>query len=180
MTDRTLIERSAAGDREAFDALIRPRLGAMFHTALGILRHEADARDVVQEACLGAWRALCRLKDPERFDAWLTRILVNGCRDRLRARSRTRVSEIHFAIAGDGTSQPPTQASMAAEVDESRAIRRAFERLRPDQRVLLALHHADGRPIQEIARVLDLPEGTVKWRLHAARQALAAALERER
>lgn len=178
--DRALVELAAEGDRDAFEALVQARLARLFHTALGILRHEADARDAVQDSCVAAWKHLRRLRDPDRFDAWLARILVNACRARLRQRGTARVREIDVSIAGAGEGVPSTDPLMAERVVEADAVRRAFVRLRPDQRVILALHHADRRPITEIADLLDIPEGTVKWRLHVARQALAAALERER
>jgi RNA polymerase sigma-70 factor (ECF subfamily) len=179
--DQALIERSAAGERDAYDVLVRTRLDGLYHTALAILRHEADARDAVQDACVRAWRDLRSLREPSRFDAWLGRILVNECRGRLRSRRRVEVREIDLSAFGDGpqeaTARGPSLAQHVVEVD---AVRRAFLRLRAEERVLLALHHADGRSVDEIAELVGAPAGTVKWRLHSARKALAKALERER
>ena len=180
-TDRALVEQAADGDREAYDALVRPRLDRLFASALTILRHEADARDAVQDACVGAWRQLGSLRDPERFDAWLGRILVNTCREQLRSRRRVAVREIALPDTTAGgrelAGREPPLAQHLAEVD---AVRRAFIRLRPDHRVILALHHGERRSVDEISGLLGVPAGTVKWRLHTARQALANALERER
>ena len=78
--DLVLIEAAAGGDRAAFDALIESRLNGLFHTALAILRHDADARDAVQDSCVQAWRRLDRLRERERFDAWLGRSVA--CRRR--------------------------------------------------------------------------------------------------
>lgn len=179
--DHALIEEALAGSRDAFDALIQPRIDRLFHTALAILRHDADARDAVQDACVKAWRQLGRLRDNDRFDAWLGQILLNSCRERLRTRRRAVVREI--AIPADpesGTELPSGSQPMADRVAEVDAIRRAFLRLRPEDRIVLALKHGELRPITEIATLLGEPEGTVKWRLHEARKSLARALERER
>ena len=88
-----LLERAADGDAEAFDALLRPRLDRLFRIAVAILRSEPDARDAVQDGSLRAWSALPRLRDRDRFDAWLTQIVVNGCRSLLRNRRRDRLRE---------------------------------------------------------------------------------------
>jgi RNA polymerase sigma-70 factor (ECF subfamily) len=178
--DRALVSLAADGDREAYEALIEARLPLLYRTALGILRHEADARDAVQDSCVAAWQQLRRLRDPDRFDAWLARILVNACRGRLRTRRTAHVREIDLAIVREADRPTTGDQALADRVAEIDAVRGAFMRLRPEQRVILALHHADRRPIAEIAEILHIPEGTVKWRLHAARQALAAALERDR
>ena len=177
--DQALIARSAAGDREAYDALLGSRLGGLYHTALGILRHDADAQDAVQDACVQAWHHLHSLREPDRFDAWLGRILVNACRGRLRIRRRARVREIEMTSADSADAGSGDSGTLAHDVVTTLAIRRAFERLKPDDRIILALHHADQRPIEEIAALLGIAEGTAKWRLYAARRALTSALGRE-
>lgn len=177
--DQALIERSAAGDRDAYDSLLGGRLSGLYHTALGILRHDADAQDAVQDACVQAWHHLRTLREPERFDAWLGRILVNSCRARLRTRQRTRVREIDMTSAAGAADELADSRVVAQDVLTVMAIRRAFDRLKPDDRIILGLHHADQRPIEEIAALLGIAEGTAKWRLHAARLALTRALGRE-
>ena len=170
-----LIGRARRGDQAAFEILLRERMDRLFQTASVILGNESDARDAVQETCLSVWRNLPRLRDPDRFDAWLMRVLVNECRSRLRKRSRVR--EIHiepeFEQAGPASDDP----AQSAETD---SIARAFERLDPDARAILVLHHVRHEPISTIAAALQVPPGTVKSRLHTARVALARALERER
>lgn len=191
--DRALVVRAAAGDHDAFDQLVGPRFAPAFRTAQAILRVEADARDAVQDAFVSAWQELPRLRDPEQFDAWLGRIVVNRCRSVLRHRKVVRVREVPLELdadrvdrtggPGDGAGaryrEPGVEGGQAgfAEAD---AVRRAFKRLDPDARVLIVLHHVEERPVAEIAALAGIPEGTVKWRLHAARKALERALERER
>jgi RNA polymerase sigma-70 factor (ECF subfamily) len=170
---------------EAFDALLRPRLDRLFRIAVAILRSEADARDAVQEGCVHAWRALPRLREPGRFDAWLTQIVVNDCRSLVRRRQRGRAREIHLdslsSDAGDAAAGGPLVADPATdEVAEVEAVQRAFEQLDPASRSLLILHYVDERPLNEIGPLLGSPIGTVKWRLWRARRALARALDGER
>ncbi|MDQ3938620.1 MAG: RNA polymerase sigma factor [Chloroflexota bacterium] len=183
LADASLVDMAAEGDADAFDLLIRPRLDRLFRMAVAITRSEADARDAVQEACVSAWRELPRLRDRNRFDAWLAQILVNACRGLLRGRRRIRVREIPAGELGGGESERDSRlatsddAAVTGEVD---AIRRAFERLDATTRSLLALHYVEERPLAEIGRLVGAPVGTIKWRLSRARQALDRALEVER
>ena len=179
--DAELVVLAAAGDADAFDALLSPRLDRLFRMAVAITRSEADASDATQEACVLAWRELPRLRDRDRFDPWLSQILVNSCRMLLRGRRRGAVREISM----DDPLRPTTnhEPAVAAEADrlgESEAIRAAFERLDPAVRSLLVLHYVEGRPLAEIARVMGSPVGTIKWRLSNARAALEKALKAER
>ena len=124
-----LVVRAGKGDASAYESLIRERLDSLYRTAWAILGNEADARDATQDACLSAWRNLSRLREPDRFDAWLTRILVNGCRMRLRIRSRVREIPMESDLdrPGPTTDDPSSQA-------EADAIARAFDRLSADAR----------------------------------------------
>jgi len=170
-----LVQRARRGDAAAFEALLRDRIDGLFRTAWAILGDEADARDATQDACLAAWRHLPRLREPDRFDPWLSRVLVNVCRMRLR--SRTRVREIPMAPDHDRPGPASDDPGSHAEAD---AIARAFDRLDADARSILVLHHLRHQPVTAIAVALGVPPGTVKSRLHTARAALARALESER
>jgi RNA polymerase sigma-70 factor, ECF subfamily len=178
-TEAGAIERARAGDAEAFGALLQPRLERLYRLAYAITGNEPDARDATQEASLSAWRELPRLREVDRFDAWLDRVLVNACRMRLR--KRRRVNEIRIDAMQDGERdrvefRSPRGPDALAERD---ALQRAFDRLDGDDRTLLVLHHLQERPVNDIARVLGKPAGTVKWRLHRARAALERALAEE-
>jgi RNA polymerase sigma-70 factor (ECF subfamily) len=175
-----LVERAQTGDPVAFDALVGPRLERLLRLAMAILGNEPDARDAVQDGCLLAWRELPRLRDSGRFEAWLWQIVINRCRTALRGRWRTQVREMPIESIAPGDEPPRSGRSLGDEVSAADAIRRAFARIDVDKRTLLVLHHVDDRSIDEIATLLRIPGGTVKWRLHAARRALERALEVER
>ncbi len=177
MEDPDDIARARRGDPAAFERLVEGRIGPMTGTAMAIMGREDDARDAVQDALVIGWRELSSLRDPAAFDAWLTRILVNRCRRRLRRVSGARVREIPTALVAEA--DEPRTADVGAAVVDRRALERAFERLSVDERSILVLHHLDGRSIASIAAVLRIPEGTAKSRLFAARRSLERALERE-
>ena len=171
--DRSLIDRARNGDLDALETIVRARMDAVYRLTSAILGDEADARDAAQETFVLAWRELPRLRDSERFEAWLQRVAVNAARMTLRARGRRRVREIPSsqvdALAGRVAVDDGTVAD-AARLDAALAM------LPVDQRAILVLHHLDGRPLVELATILDIPVGTAKSRLFAARQALEAAL----
>jgi RNA polymerase sigma-70 factor, ECF subfamily len=186
--DSALVLRAAGGDRDAFDALITPRLGRLFRMARAILRDESAARDVVQDACVSAWRELASVRDAARFDAWLSQIVVNRCRNELRRSGRQAVREISMDATATGGGAPGRSVaeravagpSLSDRVVEAEAVRRAFDRLGADDRALIVMHYVEDRPIGEIAAALGIPTGTVKWRLSRARAALERTLEAQR
>lgn len=171
--ERDLVIRAMGGDHDAFTRLASASIGRMFAIARLILRETEPAEDAVQEALVAAWRDLSGLRDPDRFDAWLHRLLVRACyREARRSRriSRVEVREIPIEVGGR---------------DESRAIadrdqlERGFRRLDPDQRAILVLHFFAGLPLTEVASALGIPIGTVKSRIHRATQRMRADLEAE-
>jgi RNA polymerase sigma-70 factor (ECF subfamily) len=172
-----LVSRAQAGDEGAFTLLVEHHRDSVYRTAWAILRNDADALDAAQDTFIGAWKDLGRLRDPSRFEAWLTRSLVNRCRTVLRSRRRSSVREITLL----GSEQPDARpgAEGIARFEETDSIRHAFERLSADHRTYLVLHYVEGRPISEISRIVGAPAGTVKWRLSEARRALERSLARE-
>lgn len=164
--DRELLVRARTGDREAFELIVVAKGEPLFRTALAILGNEADARDATQETFVSAWRQFSRLRDVDRFDAWLGRILINECRMALRHRRRVR--EVPITDQPDSDFRP--QAADSTGFDD------AFNRLSVDQRSILVLHYLHGYGVAEIAAWLGIPSGTVKWRLSRARKALASQL----
>jgi RNA polymerase sigma-70 factor, ECF subfamily len=170
-----VVERARSGDRAAFEAIVEHRLDATLRIALAILGTESDARDAVQDAFLKAWRELPRLREVDRFDAWFSRIVVNTCRSALRGRGRRTVREI--TLEASLSTMPSSSPGLEVQVSEIDALERAFERLGIAERTVLTLHYLEHRPLAEIGVALGVPQGTVKSRLYAARQAFARALE---
>lgn len=170
--DRSVIDRARTGDLDAFESIVRARVDTVYRLTSAILGNEADARDAAQETFVAAWRELRHLREPEKFEAWLQRVAVNAARQTHRARSRRRVREIPsstvIALAERAADRPS---------DDVAILDAALGRLPVEQRAILVLHHLEGRPLAELAAILDIRVGTAKSRLFAARQALAAAIE---
>jgi RNA polymerase sigma-70 factor (ECF subfamily) len=169
--DRDLVEAARGGGREAFVDLIGPRINNLFAIAHRFLRDVDRAEDAVQDALVIAWRDLKGLRDPDRFDAWLRRLLVHECINQA-ARERHRTSVLRV-LPVDGPAAPDDMLS----VGDRDQLDRGFRRLPPDQRAILVLHHFLGYHPTEIAEILDIPAGTARSRLHHAHRAMRAALE---
>lgn len=169
--DRDLIELAQAGDRDAFAVIARASADRMFAIAQRILRDVGRAEDAVQQTLVNAWRELPRLRDLDRFDAWLYRLLVNACyaeaRDARRWRTVLQILPVDRPVA-------PDDILTVADRDE---LDRGFRRLPAEQRAVLALRHYLGLTPAEIAELLGIPEGTARSRLHYAHRAMRAALE---
>ena len=168
---RDLVERAMAGDHEAFSELARLGIRRLYATARLILRDSEAAEDATQEALVAAWRDLSALRDPDRFDAWLHRLLVRSCYRELR-RGRHRWT-IEVGVEGLDLSA----ADESVELVDRDQLERGFERLDPDQRIVLVLHYYLGLTLDESADALGVPPGTVRSRLHRATRTLRAALE---
>jgi RNA polymerase sigma-70 factor, ECF subfamily len=169
--DRDLVEAARGGDREAFVDLIRPRINHLFAVAQRILRDVDRAEDALQEALVIAWRDLRGLRDPDRFDAWLGRLLVHECIDQA-TRERRRITNLRV-LPVDGPAAPDDLVTLA----DRDLLERGFRRLPPDQRAILVLHHYLGYAPSEIAETLGIPGGTARSRLHHAHRAMRAALD---
>jgi RNA polymerase sigma-70 factor (ECF subfamily) len=168
---RDLVQRAVDGDHDAFSELARLSIDKLYAIARLILHDEERAKDATQEALVAAWRDLSALRDPDRFDVWLRRLLVHACyREARRERARHRM-EVHVDPVRQGV--PDTSAALA-DRDE---IERGLRHLEPEQRALLVLHYYLGMPMQETADSLGWPIGTVKSRLHRTTQALRATLD---
>ena len=151
--------------------LIRPRADRLYAVAHRILRDVDRAEDAVQDAMVVAWRDLRGLRDPDRFDAWLHRLLVHVCIAEA-TRERRRVTNLRV-LPVDGPAAPDELLGIA----DRDQLERGFRRLPPDQRAILVLHHYLGYAPSEIAETLGIPPGTARSRLFNAHRAMRAALE---
>jgi len=167
---RDRVMRAREGDRDAVASLAAASADRCYALALRITRDPHHAQDATQQALVGAWRDLPTLRDPDRFDAWLHRLVVHACYRELRGerRSAARVRVISFE-----PSSPDVARSVAAR-DE---LEGAFRRLSPEQRAVVVLHHHLGYPLTEIAATLGIPVGTARSRLHYAVRQLRTVLD---
>lgn len=168
--DRDLVERARRGDREAFAVLVHQVSDTLYALAYRILRDTGRAEDALQNALVLAWRRLPHLRDAERFEAWIHRILVHACYDEVQ-RSRHWTANVRV-LPVDGPTTPDETLAVLAR-DE---LERAFRRIPIEQRAVFVMHHYLGLPLVEIAEILGIPAGTARSRLHYATQGLRSAL----
>jgi RNA polymerase sigma-70 factor (ECF subfamily) len=155
-----------------FQHLAEDRLDASYALATAVLRNDDEAQDAVHDAVIRAWKRWTSLRDRSKFDAWFDRIVVNVCRDRLKA-ARVRVAtDIEYAST---VSTPDT----TADVEQQIVVGQALDRLKPDDIVVLTLRHFLDLHLDDIAVLLDVPLPTAKTRLRAARERLRSQLERD-
>ena len=182
-TDEDLVTRATAGDLESFNQLVsrweRPIYGLAYRT----LGREEDARDVVQEAFLRAFRGLRGFKGEAKFSSWLYRITLNLCRDWIR--KERRAPTVQVPEGTDAIDLADTQASPVESVEDlvarremSQAVARAMAELPDEQRMAIMLKEYHGLTFQEIADQLDCPLSTVKTRLYQGLSVLRRRLER--
>jgi RNA polymerase sigma-70 factor (ECF subfamily) len=143
----------------------------LYAIAQRILREGDRSEDAVQQALVIAWRELPRLRDPDRFEPWLHRIVVHACYGEARRR-REWTTHVRL-LPVDGPAQPDDTSNFA----DRDLVDRGFRRLPPEQRAILVLHHYLGLTPGEIAETLGIPPGTARSRLHYAHRAMRAALE---
>ncbi|HSL75725.1 MAG TPA: sigma-70 family RNA polymerase sigma factor [Candidatus Limnocylindrales bacterium] len=169
--DTDLVMRAQRGDEEAFASLAvacGDRLHAVAHR---VLRDTDLAEDATQQALLAIWQNLPQLRDPTRFEAWSYRLLVNACYDEGR---RRRIWNPNLRVLADIQQVAP---DAMRDVDDRDQLERGFRRLSIDHRAVVVLHTYLDLPIDEVARTLGVPAGTVRSRLHYAVRALRAALD---
>jgi RNA polymerase sigma-70 factor (ECF subfamily) len=162
----------------AFRSLVGASLDGAYRRAAVILGDRFEAEDAVHDAAEKAWRRWGDLRDPARFDAWFGRILVNTCRDRLRARRRVRSIEVGSGVGrGDDRAAASVAGGLGA-VESAEQLRHTLEVLGPDERIAVVLRYEADLTVPAIAALLGIAEGTVKSRLHRALRALRASIER--
>jgi RNA polymerase sigma-70 factor, ECF subfamily len=170
---RDLVERAKRGDHDAFEALAGPLVSRLDAAARLILRDPELARDAVQDGFIRAWRNMPALRDPDRFDAWLRRLVVNSCLDITRRRRR-RPMEIVLS---------PLDAAygrdMAVAIADRDLLDGALRHLDPEWRAIVVLHYFLGMPLPDVAASLGIPLGTAKSRLHRSLAVMRTAIATE-
>ena len=162
-----LVENRTATARERFAACAQACAPAMFRAARAVLERDADAEDAVGEALLRAWRAWGKLRAPGSERAWLVKIAVNCAYEQYRKNGRVTPTDDLEALAGAAPEEP------AGDLWD------AVGRLERDHRIVVTLFYYEDMPVADIARVLKIPQGTVKSRLSRARDRLRELLREE-
>jgi len=172
LTESRLGEVDQTTERgRAFLRLADDHLDAAYRLARAILRDPGEAQDATHDAFIQAWRKWSTLRDPNRFEPWFDRILVNACRNRLRRAARWQAADISTEVAiaaGDKFGQAHDRDVIGA----------ALATLSADHRVVVALRYYRDLSIDQIALRLEIPAGTVQSRLHYALERLHLAIER--
>jgi RNA polymerase sigma-70 factor, ECF subfamily len=170
--ETSLIEAVRAGHAAAFDALVGQHMRSALAVAYRVLGHRQDAEDVVQEGFLAALVKIETFERGRPFRPWLLRIVANRAINLRKARSLRRVEPIPAGVVSGEES--PAKAAERGEL--RRELTRALAQLPEQQRWVVELFEIDGFSGAEIADMLDMPEGTVRWQLHEARQTLRKVL----
>jgi RNA polymerase sigma factor (sigma-70 family) len=167
---RDLVERAKQGDHDAFATLAGDAVARLDAAARLILRDPELARDGVQDGFIRAWRTLPALRDPDRFDAWLRRLVLHSCIDIMRRR-RHRAIEVELTPI-DG----PAGVDFASAIADRDLVDEALRHLDPEWRAVVVLHYLLGMPLPEVASMLGIPLGTAKSRLHRSLLAMRIAV----
>ncbi|HZM72793.1 MAG TPA: RNA polymerase sigma factor [Candidatus Polarisedimenticolia bacterium] len=170
MDQRGLVERARGGDHDAFTRLVDLTIVRLDAAARLIVRDPELARDAVQETLIRAWRDLPGLRDLDRFDAWLHRLMVNACLDLVRRRRR-RAIEVEITSL-----DTPAMSDMAGDFADRELLDGALGRLDPPHRAVVVLHYFLGMPLPEVAASLGIPLGTAKSRLHYSLASMRATV----
>ncbi len=169
--DPNLVVRAQQGDQQAFETLagaIHPRL---YNAALGVLGDASVADDATQQALIGIWRYLPRLRDPHKFDGWSYRLLIRACYDEAKRRPDWLPEA---AIAPD--SEPVATDDFLGVVHADQ-MDRALARLSVDHRAVIVLRYMLDLPLEQVGEALDVSVSTVASRQSRALKALRAALD---
>ena len=181
--EELLLEKSKAGDVEAFEKLIEIYQKKIFNLAYRMIGNFDDANDLAQETFIRVFRSIASFKGQSAFSTWIYRITTNVCLDELRKRKNKKEMSLDAEIQledGEMKRQIMSDDPLPDEVAERDEIRSivsgAIDSLPEDQRLVITLRDIQGLSYDEIADVLDCPSGTVKSRINRARQALKNVL----
>jgi len=172
--DGELIAAALAGHSEAFGVLVERYDRAVYNLCLRTLRDVEEAKDATQEAFFKAFRSLRTFRPGAKFSTWVFSIAYHACCDRLARRKRYSDGELP-----ERADESPGPEAVAERLDESQRLRAAIDALPEKYRIVITLYHLQGRQYDEIARVLDLPMGTVKTHLFRAKELLRKRLSAE-
>lgn len=170
--DEWLVLRCQDGEREAYEILVGRWQDRLWRYAWSLTKCREAASDVTQESWLAVVRGIGRLDDPAGFGPWVHRIIRNKCADWVRSRQKQRNAEQTLRVQAKPDKNEPVDGGINDE------LMQALKELSSDHSAVLVLHYLNGLSVTEIAHLLDTKEGTVKSRLHHARNLMKKILER--
>jgi RNA polymerase sigma-70 factor (ECF subfamily) len=182
--ERLLLARLRRGDPEAFEVLVREHQDRVYDFCVRMLGDREEANDLVQEIFVSVHQNLRKFREDARLSTWIFRISKNQCINRLKylkRRGRGRSDEygdVGEDVLSGAMGAPPTPDAALESARERARVQWAISQLEPDARMLVALRDIEGLSYEEIIDITELPEGTVKSRLHRAREKLAELLGR--
>jgi RNA polymerase sigma-70 factor (ECF subfamily) len=169
-------EAAHAAKRREFEERLAECGPLAYRVARGVLRNDADAEDVAQEALLRAYRQFDRLRDAQRFRGWLVRIVFRLALDRARSAKRRELRETEWARPARRAAQL-TAEELAASSEFQALFDRALDELPEKLRLVLLLSAMEEHTLEEVGAMLGLPIGTVKSRMFVGRKKLAEKLQ---
>jgi RNA polymerase sigma-70 factor (ECF subfamily) len=179
-----LVQQAAQGDEQAFECIMRTHNRRLYRTARSILKHDAEAEEVLQDAYLKAWTALASFRAEAQLGTWLVRIVANEALGRLRRNDENIVSLDDImgsldtqALETAGWNSPKTPEQEAMRVQLQRLLEQCIDALPDAFRTVFMLREVEGMSAEEVALALDVPAATVRTRFFRARQLLQSSLE---
>lgn len=166
-SDMQIVRQAIDGDQQAFYAVVSARKRRLNHIAYSYLKNETDALEAIQETTYRAWLNRRKVKEPQYFDTWLIRILINYCIDEQKRKKRT-LPLLHV----------PSSAETAKYDEHKLDLEMALQRLKPNYRHAIILKYYEEITFTEIATILRRPEGTIKTWLYKALQQLQEHLSK--
>ncbi|MCP3169154.1 RNA polymerase sigma factor [Myxococcus qinghaiensis] len=181
--DAALLARLRQGEPEAFEQLVRTHQDRLYDFCVRMVGDREEAHDLVQEIFVSVHQNVRRFREDAKLSTWLFRITKNHCINRLkylkrRGRGRSEEYDETSDLWVDGPGAPPAPDAALDAARERARVQWAISQLEPDARMLVALRDIEGLSYDEIVDITELPEGTVKSRLHRAREKLANLLGR--
>jgi RNA polymerase sigma-70 factor (ECF subfamily) len=171
-----LVLRAQAGDRAAYGELVERFQPTVYAVALARLRNPAEAQELAQEVFLHGMKKLAQLRDVQCFAGWLRQITVRMALNRLTRRGPLHKVEADLLDSTEATGATPLEQMVKAE--QAAELYKGLDRLKPVDRATLLAFYIRGRSLKQMSREFETPVGTIKRRLHVARNRLKKALER--
>jgi RNA polymerase sigma-70 factor (ECF subfamily) len=183
--DADLIQRAQGGDGDAYGKLVVKYQDLVYNAVYRMVGREDEAADIAQEAFVKGWRALGSFEGRAQFGTWIYRIAINACISDRRGMKRRKATSLNSAMRGsddeegglDVADGAPEPAEQLVDRENVRLVQEAIGEMEPEFRTMIVMRDMEGRPYEEIAAVLEVPVGTVRSRLHRARQALKDKLK---